>query len=298
MDKVLVLGSSGFIGKNLVDRLRFTGIDTIASSNRADADEMVDLNAVDSIKEIIVKHKPKMIVNCAGIVENSEKAELNYIFTKNLLSAVVQSEVDINRIVIMGSASEYGVVENPKLPVSELAALNPDSIYGKSKVKEVRHALALSSEAGISLAVARLFNPIGAGMHHRMLIPRIVNQLSTKDKNKKDIYIEVNRLDALRDYLSIYDAVAAITNILFKDNLRYDVYNVGSGTATSNRELLELIVNAFNLSASVHYLELSNIKEPTYAARADISRMEEEFKWSPIEPLASVIKEMVYNAEK
>ncbi len=299
MKEVLVLGAGGFIGRNVTKLLVSSGVGVVtASFNMNDnSNEIIDLSDQKSITNVLRKYKPKKIINCAGVVENSPKSEMNFVFTKNLLDVVLQIGLDIERIVIMGSAGEYGVVADATKPINEEAELKADSLYGLSKVKETTYAIQKSNEAGLSLAVARLFNPIGVGMHPRMLVPRVIDQLNTSIENSS-IVIEVNRLDALRDYVGINDVAHVLIEILIKDNLNYDVYNIGSGKSTSNKTLLDLIVNAFNLSDKVEYLETAITKEPSYAARADINRLHDEIGWLPQNKLDDVIKEMADNARK
>jgi GDP-4-dehydro-6-deoxy-D-mannose reductase len=232
------------------------------------------------------------VISCAGIVENSDAAKLNVIFTTNILQSVVDLGLNLHRIITLGSAGEYGIVEPGELPVKETNPLRGTSHYAVSKLEEVKAALRYRDEYGLPVVVARLFNPIGAGMPSRQLIPRIITRLAEIKAGTADT-LEVNRLDAKRDYVDVRDVATAIHILLEAKDLRYGVYNVGSGRETSNRDLIECILQYSDLSKRPNIIETASESEPIVASCADISRLR-ELGWQPIHTTEEVIRETIY----
>ncbi len=288
--RVLIIGSNGFVGKYIVDQLNVKH-DIIKSNNNQQDPLYIDLLDSDTAYDALAKIQPEVIVDCAGIVENSEKAKQNPIMLSNLLEAVVKAKLNPKLIIYLGSAAEYGEVGIQNKAISEDAPLKTDSIYGLSKIEENKIANKFRSEYQLKIVEARIFNPIGVGMNHRQLIPSLVNQIREIKENNRE-RIEINRLDSLRDYISIRDVAYAI-ELIIEGSPSYNVYNIGTGKSTSNEELLELIIKNANLINKPNIIEKSINKEPVFASKADISRLREDFKWEPSVSLDQTIKEIV-----
>ena len=69
-----------------------------------------------------------------------------------------------------GSAGQYGLVDAEHLPVTEDAPLAATSGYGVSKIEEVEFAKDFAAEHDIDVVEARIFNPVGPGMHERFIV--------------------------------------------------------------------------------------------------------------------------------
>ena len=288
--KILIFGSSGFVGRNVADSLSSAHQLVLASSEDPSEYSQVKLDLRDkgSIKDIMKSTLPDAIINCAGIIGNSEKSDLNYTFTKNILESIEELGLSLKRVVILGSAAEYGEVKGDK-PTDEDARLNGISAYAASKIKETTFALNFGKEKKIPVVVARLFNPIGSGMNEQMLLPNLIRQI--KDKNNKTL--EINRLDSKRDYIDINDVAIAIKAIC-EGSPHFDLYNIGSGRASTNQEIINYIFNELKIDRKSYQIrELLPEPEPNYAYCANISRINSDLGWEPQSSLMYVIKRMI-----
>lgn len=286
--KVLVFGSGGFVGQHVVEVMS-NDHEVIGTTFGENSLTDVDLTDTESVRRILLVQMPEVIVNCAGIVSNDEAARMNPVFSENILAAVEACALPIRRVVIMGSAAEYGVVGPEEVPVAESVECRAESFYGRSKIEETKIARKYRAK-GFPVIVARLFNPIGVGMAERMLIPRLLAQIAELQKGARD-KLEVNRLDAKRDYISVWDLGLAIKLLVEREN-NFDIVNIGSGTATTNGELIDMLVSASNLPQETPVLETSTIPEPLFAPQANISRLS-SLGWKPIHSIENIIKEIV-----
>ncbi len=292
--KVLILGAEGFVGRHVKQQLLANHkiISAIRDENASGNDYFVDLESKESIVDSLIKTHPEVIINCAGIVENSERARLNVVFSTNLMEAVHQSGIKKpEKIIISGSAAEYGVVSPGNIPVNENVSLNANAGYGLSKVQEETTCLRLGDKYGLKVVVARIFNPIGAGMHSRFLIPKIIEQIREIEQGTR-LAIEVNRLDSRRDYVSVKDIGLAIKTLV-ENNPKESVYNIGSGKSTSNGELVKLLIDFSKLKDKPPVTESSKQEEPLVAIEADISRIKDEFGWIPSYTIEDTLKEII-----
>jgi len=289
--KVLVIGAGGLIGRAVcaAAATRHEVIPSDRFESKQDRYHQVDLAQVSSIMTALDVSGAEAIINCAGIVDNTEKAMLNVTFTRNLLEAC-HAASGAKRIVTTGSAAEYGVVDG--LPVSETAPIRPTSKYGEAKAEEVLTALRLAKAWHLSLTVARLFNPIGPNMNPRMLIPGIIRQIRDFKSGTLD-HLEISRLDARRDYVDVRDASNAIIRLMERP-VAHDIYNIGSGQATSNGELIDIVFAQSGLDRRPAIVQTLAEPEPTYAAQADTTRIKSDISWSPAYTLTESIKEVMH----
>lgn len=290
--KVLILGAEGFIGQNVAKVLEESHqVYRATQSPQTESNTYIDLLKSETIAAALELVKPDAIIQCAGIVDNTEAAEQNVTFTNNLLEQVIASG-QRPKIIISGSAGEYGSVAPEDIPVKETAPLNATSMYAVAKMKEVALALKIRHSHSLSITIARIFNPIGNGMGPRFLISRILLQLSEIQSGQREA-IEVNRLDAKRDYVDVRDIGTAI-KYLIENDPQHDVYNIGSGKSTTNGELINLILENSKFNNRPVIKETSDQPEPLVAIQADISRLQQEFGWSPSVTLEDTVKEVIH----
>ena len=289
--KVLIIGSNGFIGKSVQKVLSLEHEVFVANRQKSgEKSYKIDLLNPEIIEQVLREVQPDAVINCAGIINAADDFTLNITFTKNLLEAIIKSDIRLKRIIISGSAAEYGLIRSSDLPVGEETPLNATSEYGASKVLEEQTARKYAKQNSLPIVVARIFNPIGSGMKGRFLIPNLVQQISDY-KNRQTDTIKINRLDSARDYVSV-DDISNAFNALLKGEPTYFAYNIGSGVSTTNAGLLQMLLEDMNL-ANPQILQTSDIVEPLAAVQADISRLKKDFDWSPKVSLEKTIKEII-----
>lgn len=287
--KVIVFGARGFIGGAVAAELSQSGHE-IYDGTSLETGESVNLLDINAVQKYISETNPDSVINCAGIVGgNPADFEKNVQFTHNILEAIHNSGASVKRVVVCGSAGEYGEVTT--LPVNEDAPLNGRSPYAASKIKEEQEALKLSKEYEVPVVVARIFNPLGPNMKERFLIPSLIRQIKAIKEGTSDS-IEISRLDAKRDYIDVRD-IARAMRLIIEDRPERHVYNIGSGRATSNREILDILLKNSNLEESPKVTETSDSPEPQFAVQAGTSTIQSEFGWQPSKSIEDVIKEIL-----
>ena len=290
--KVAVFGANGFIGRAVTHEMRGAGHDVVEGTDSITG-ESVDLLNQDAVTAYLHDTKPEVIINCAGVVAGGD-FENNVRFTKDILNGVKQADIDVKRVIVTGSAGEYGQVSH--LPVSEDTELNATSAYAVSKIKEEQTALGLAEETDTSVVVARVFNPLGPGMHERFLVSGLLKQIRAIKDGQAD-HIEISRLDAARDYLAVSDTAVAF-RLLAEGEPREKVYNIGSGVSSTNGQLLDLLLAGSTLEKRPEIVETMSDPEPQTASQADVSRIEQEFGWRPSKSLPRIIEEIINASTK
>jgi len=297
--KILITGANGFVGGNVTKEALSAGHEVHTASKGAgrESETNHELNLEDrrEIADLLEAVRPDVVINCAGVIDGGDNSELNKRFTANLLEEIIASGQDLQRIVVLGSASEYGIVGHSDA-VGENHERITSSRYGQSKKSEVDYALSVRKNQGLPVIVARPFNPIGKNMHPRMLIPNLVRQIEEIKSGKREA-IEISRLDSGRDYIDIRDVAGAIVAIA-TGNPKYEVYNIGTGTSSTNRDIIDLLVEALKLPDKPEITETA-ADEPDVlvAAKADITRISTDIGWQPKYSLKETIEEIVDAAD-
>ena len=257
--RLLVFGSTAALGRALMMRLGANPPDFIVYAPTRNHDtSSLDLRYHDQIKHVIERTCPDLIINIAATFSNNfdEAFSVNVNASRHILETVKDLGLS-TRVVLIGSAAEYGIVSAQDNPIIEDRVLRPVSIYGISKAWQTELALMYASN-GVNVVVARVFNLSGPGLSDRLFIGRLHKQISEFLKGSRQ-RIEVGSLSSIRDYISLDDAVTQLLAIA-NYGIAGEVYHVASGQPTTMRELLIRELNTFGLSDSivVEKAELSN----------------------------------------
>lgn len=291
--RILVAGGKGFIGRHVVEHLSQAGGHEVSSTIQPGVNDAlsVDLLDGDAVKRVIDVVQPEVIINCAGVVGAGANFEDNVSISRNLLEGAAAVD-GLKRFVMCGSAGEYGEVAPHELPVKETQALAATNPYSVSKVHEEEFVKAFADNHNMDVVVARIFNPLGAKMASRFLTSGVLRQIEAIRTGEAD-HIEVGRLDALRDYVDVRDAAAAIGLLATSDTHNYREYNIGTGVSTSTRELIDLILRYTEMPINTPVLQIMPSPEAPTACRADISRIRKDYGWEPHISIADTVKGIV-----
>jgi GDP-4-dehydro-6-deoxy-D-mannose reductase len=291
--KVLVFGSTGFIGQTVAEHLSKSHEvhTTTRAESISDNQHTVDLLQPEAVRKVIELVQPEIIVNAAGIVDPNADTMQNVSFTQNILNGITQSNIDPSKVIIFGSAGEYGRVQPGEIPVHESVPLRAESGYGYAKKLEEEAALSYGNENDLPVIVARIFNPIGRGMAEKFLVSRLKKQIEEYKEGKRES-LELNRKDSKRDYIAVGDIALAIAAIA-EGKPTHNVYNIGSGKSMSNGDLLQLMVKSSKIIGDPNILETSEQPEAMVASEADITRISQDFNWAPKHSISATLEEIM-----
>jgi nucleoside-diphosphate-sugar epimerase len=251
---ILVTGASGFVGSHLLDYLKHrTGLTCYGLSRRHPDDALIhicDLADRSRVEETIRRLKPELIFHMAGSFSNDFVTDFgnNVLAARHLLDAVATAELPA-RILLMGSAAEYGDLAPEQSPVAETQVLRPVSVYGWTKAAQTQLATLYASTFGLDVMVARSFNLLGRGVSEKLFVGNVQKQIDAVLAGERN-GISVGRLDAERDYIDIHDA-CALYYAIATQGAAGEVYNVGSGRPVSMRALLHDMLHDAGLDESI-----------------------------------------------
>jgi len=163
--KILVLGSKGQLGKCLNDQLGVTHHDVVYTSRG-----QIDIADFEATKNKILEIAPDAVINATAFTdvdkaeEDQETANLiNHLAVANI--AVACNELDCWLIHI---STDYVFDGSSKIPYEEYDQTNPQSVYGKTKLKG-EQAIQSSGCKHIIIRTAWVFSEYGNNFLKTML---------------------------------------------------------------------------------------------------------------------------------
>lgn len=305
----LVTGGAGYIGAHVVRELLAGGHDVVVADDLStgwlhrvpSAASFVRVRVNDrwALDAIFAAHRIDGVVHLAGrkSVAESLRDPLGY-HRVNVTGLAVLLEAmaaaGVTRLVFSSSAAVYG--PGGGRPLSELSPLFPASPYGRTKLAGERLIHDVAAAGALSWIALRYFNVAGAsepalGDHGgENLLPRIFRAALTGEP----LTVHGDRHDtadgtAVRDYVHPADiasahgaAVAAVSR-----ERCADVYNAGTGTGSSVRQLISMAELVTGLPVPVR-IGPARSADPSYTV-ADIALIRSRTGWQPLHGMAEQV---------
>ncbi|GAB7050911.1 NAD-dependent epimerase/dehydratase family protein [Catenuloplanes indicus] len=291
MTRVLLFGASGFIGGHVRSVLAADPrVAEVVTPGRAQHDLVA--GGVDGLTALLRATAPDAIVSCVGALGGTatELLAANTLVASKLLEASAAAAPRA-RLVRMGSAGEYGVVE-PGRSVREDDPLLPVGAYGVSHVAGTR---LFTIADGLDAVSLRVFNPIGPGMSEETLLGRAAARIRAALAGGTG-EIQLGPLGAHRDFVDVRDLAALVATVVLARDVPSRVYNAGSGRAVTAREAVGLLAAEAGWTGTIREAGAGPSRSAAVTwIRADVSRARNELGWTPVRDLETTIKD-VWNA--
>ncbi len=302
MKRILILGASGFVGRQLVDQfsdhLNFQvfGIDYQSSFNdRSHKHFRGDVGDIDFLSDCMVKSDPDIIYYL--ITNLSLKSTADY--TTSLSNSIKHLNILFNeiasikktKVVYVGSSSQYGAVPKEKQPVHEDVPFNPITKYGVMKATEELEARRLASDHHVDLSVARIFNISGPYEPSHMVGGAFVSQL-TKQQSNKNFSLKVGNLHPRRDIMDVRDAAKALREIGLRGE-HNEIYNICTGRSISIKHYLDLILAELDISPRIQIDSQRVNPNEIIDLVGDNSKIIDSLGWEPSYQIKETIRDLI-----
>lgn len=234
-EKVLVTGAAGFIGSHLVRRLLEYGAQVaiiVRKSTKLWKVDSVknqiefyysDMQDKDKLDKIICAYKPQYMFHLAAYGVNSQNKDYYNAINTNIIGSVNILEplkkVECEKIINMGSSSEYGIINGSQ---TEKGELNPLSIYGSTKAAStiIMHQIARANNQDI--ITIRPFGLFGEYEEPHKIFSFIISSIL------KGQEVRLTSCQQFRDYIYVENLVDALI-LACKSDIKNEIFNIGSG---------------------------------------------------------------------
>jgi UDP-glucose 4-epimerase len=317
LDKIVITGGNGFIGRHLVKKILSGDIDSVVVVSNTSKilaerellhDERlkyytVDIRDRNEISQVIEDLSPDTCIHLAAkvsvpesIKNPKETMEINVKGTQNVLDACCENQV--NNFVFASSAAVYG--DTAELPISEDHSLKPLSPYGISKMLAEQHVSNYGRLDKIQDAISlRIFNVYGGGQASET---DVISKFAARLSNGLPPIIYGNGKHT-RDFVSVDDVVDAISlsiRLLENRNTTRNndltspmVFNIGTGRPTSINYLVQKMLEIFELNLQPIYEKEEVDSGVILHSYADITRAKEILHFVPKKSIEAGLKDII-----
>lgn len=309
MKKALITGIAGFAGSHLAEALLAKNIAVFgfyhpvhSTENLTDVKDKITLIPCDILNAKNVSMNLKLInpdyvfhlaasSSPAQSFKNPQSVLENNIFGElNLLQSLVKIKSK-TKIVIIGSADEYGNVAQKDLPIKENTPLSPLSPYAVSKVAQDMLGLQFFLHHKLSIVRLRPFNHIGPRQSSGFVIGAFTHQIALLEK-KGGGEIKVGNLESYRDFTDVRDMVQAYIACAQRCPAG-EVYNVGSGKAVKIADVLETLLSMSTVKIKVKQDKSLFHHGDIKIIYCDFSKFRNQTSWEPKIPLLKTLSDTI-----
>ena len=282
--KILITGSSGFIGTNLLFSLQSQNYDiaVIDRSNNPNFKNVInyigDICDYSFVEKTILDFQPNKVFHLAGYKNRSSNIEevslslnVNLLGTLNLYQALTKIST-IESIIAIGTSDEYGIQYSS---FTESSIENPISAYGFSKLCGTQLAQFFNRSFNLPVIILRPTIAYGPHQANDMFIPSLINTLMSNSDFK------MTEGKQLRDFIYISDLVDAMLLISESQSHNGEIFNIGSGDSLRLREVASIIAKDLNKELFLKIGSIPYRSNEVMKYRTSIDKVKNTFGWNP-----------------
>lgn len=278
--RILITGHKGFIGSYLTKQLQLDTHELIL----CDLSTGIDIKNWDEVSAFtnidVVVHLANLSFVPASFADPKLFYETNYLTTLNMLELCRLN----NARMIYFSSYMYGSPDYQ--PIDENHPKKAYNPYAQTKLIAESLCEGYNRDFKVQVTIFRPFNIYGKGQNPDFLIPTIVSQAKTgriviKDDRPK------------RDYIHVTDIVSAVIKAINQpQSTEMQVFNLGSGTSHSVKEVIDMVCGFFE--NKIEYSCTNEIRQnEVMDTIADISKIKKELNWKPEVSLEEGIRQLI-----
>ena len=297
MASILVTGADGFIGSHLTEELVRQGhsvrafvyynsfnswgwLDRCSPEVKGKFEVFSgDIRDPHGVREAmkgceVVIHLAALIAIPFSYHSPDTYVDTNIKGTLNVLQA--SRDLGVKRVIHTSTSEVYGTAQF--VPITEDHPLQGQSPYSATKIAADQLAFSFYSSFDLPVVILRPFNTYGPRQSARAVIPTIITQIATGQKE-----IKLGAISPTRDFNYVKDTVDGFVATLNSKNGLGEVINLGSNFEISIKETAELIAEIMGVTISIAQ-DGDRLRPPSSEVErlwADNSKAKEILNWKP-----------------
>ncbi|OXM84346.1 NAD-dependent epimerase/dehydratase family protein [Paenibacillus rigui] len=280
MDKVLVTGGNGWIGRYVVPILLELGYEVHATYRRTPLLHIpctwhqADLLRTEEAEELMMKVKPARLLHLAweAVPPECYRAPANYAWVKASMGLIESfAGYGGQRVVVAGTCAEYrwanGYLSESSTPLTYATP------YAACKNRFRSWLDSYSADTGLSWGWGRIFHLYGPHDPGNRLISAIIYSLLSKEE------VRCTHGNQYRDFLHAADAADALVRLLLSDV--EGTVNIASGESVQVKKLAALIEDSIGEQGRIRFGAIPFPKGEPLFVGAHTGRLRRELCWQP-----------------
>jgi UDP-glucose 4-epimerase len=232
MQRLLILGANGFIGKNLKEFFNNSAEYQVLAPSRQELDLLDDSACCTYLKS----HLPDFIIHCAVDITSVEK-------TLAMFFNIYNHDTYFGQLINIGSGAEYDKrFYRPKMREEQFGFSVPTDTYGLAKYLIGREIETGRNKKVTNLRVFGIFGP-HENINRRFISNNVCRVLC-------GLPISLNR-DMRFDYIYVDDLAKAINIVLHTLPLKSTSYNLCSGRPHTLLDIAKVIRQKLTLKSEI-----------------------------------------------
>ena len=294
--KALVIGGSGFIGRNIIELLNQKQYYTVSydiadrnnNANEHINGDMLDLEKLSkSMKDI------DYVFNLAAVTSppefediDSKGYEINIIGTYNILKSAYKNNV--KKVILASSSAIYGNIKTPA--TEDVITDSYPNLYAVTKYTNEITARSFSLLRNLDSVYLRYFNTYGSGENNKGAYSSIFHKFIDNLRHGETPLIFGDGTQK-RDFIYVKDNARA--SVLAMENGKPgDAYNIGTGVSTDFNTIYSIIKNEMHSD-----IEAKHVKNPFASyqmyTQADMEKTKKDLGFVPEYDIRKGVKKML-----
>lgn len=264
MYRILLTGSTGFIGTELLKQLKlkkyFINVSSRSSLEKIDEVQNFKINQIDNNSNWSeALDKVNCVIHCAGIAVENNKSNANDLDNYHRINVEGTSNLayqaaakGVKRFIFLSSIKVNGERTNVSSNFKNTDVPKPENIYAISKWKAEQFLQAISKQTGLEIVIIRAPMVYGEGVKGNFL--RLLNLIN------KGMPLPFGSVNNLRSFISLENLVDLIICCINHPQATGQTFLVSDGEDISTPNLIKKIAMIMKKKAVLIPVPISIIK--------------------------------------
>jgi UDP-glucose 4-epimerase len=289
--KILLLGCTGEVGSRLSKLLLEKGHVVFGISGSRECKIAHPNHICVRINLLLINNlfseisfKPDILIHTAWTTEyNTYKNSHQNFEWLNVSKKIISDFIEKGGKYLVVTSTCYEYSWSSEKALSENSKVVPITLYGQSKHQLLKW---IQDNIKIPFLWTRTFFQFGLAEPPERLIPSLIDALHN------NTHFLINSPSEIRDYVFIEDIVNILTLLI--QNQKIGIYNIGTGTGVSSRQLANLIGQIFDKENLILYDESNHSKSKIISNPTKLMKSVKNFTWTSLESaIILTIKERI-----
>ena len=275
MPNVLVTGSNGQLGSEIRELTQHSALNTKHFNFHFTDKNILDITNKDAIESFCYINNIEVIINCAAYtaVDRAEKDTLNADKINHLAVKYLAEISKEQNIKLIHISTDYVFDGTNYKPYTETDTVDPQGVYGKTKLDGEKAMLAINPENSVIIRTSWVYSTLGSNFVKTML------RLGKERDELGVIYDQVGTPTYARDLADTLLRMLSDECLVLNDNV--EIYNYSNEGVSSWYDFAKAIFELSDIDCNIKPIETKEYPTPAQRPHYSLlnkSKIKEHFK--------------------